>query len=99
MPQYDFRCKACGQRFSLRFKSYADYDAATPRCPACESSDLARLIKAVAIPRSGRDYARMSSGEMLSVLESGDERQVDDMFKQVQGRDNAESGPEPGETP
>ena len=99
MPQYDFRCKACGQRFSLRYKSYAQYDEATPQCPACEASDLARLITAVAIPRSGRDYAKMSSGEMLSVLESGDERQVDDMFKQVQGRDEAGAGPDPSETP
>ncbi len=85
MPVYDFRCKTCKNRFSLRYKSYASYDAATPKCPACGASALSRLIAQVAIPksRSQRDYSKMSSGEMLSVLESGNKGQVDDMFRQV----------------
>lgn len=83
----------------MRYKSYAMYDEATPLCPACGSSELARLITKVAIPRSGRDYGKMSSGEMLSVLESGDQVQVDEMFKQVSGDDRAESGQDQGDTP
>lgn len=83
MPQYDYRCKACNHRFSVHYKSYGHFDKSTPRCPACGSEALSRLIKNVAIPKSARDYGAMSSREMLSVLESGDERQVGEMFKQV----------------
>lgn len=83
MPQYDFRCKTCGGRFSLHFKSVANYAAATPRCPDCDSVELARIISGVAIPQAQRDYRKMSAGEMLSVLEAGEKKQVDDMFRQV----------------
>ncbi|MCY4146753.1 MAG: hypothetical protein OXE95_10550 [Chloroflexi bacterium] len=83
MPQYDFRCKTCGERFSLHFKSVAAYAAATPQCYACDSVELSRIISGVAIPQAQRDYRNMSAGEMLSVLEAGEKKQVDDMFRQV----------------
>ncbi|MCY3833514.1 MAG: zinc ribbon domain-containing protein [Chloroflexi bacterium] len=85
MPEYDFRCDACQHRFSQGFKTYALYDAACLRCPACQSKELTRLISQVAIPKTNRDYRRLSSREMLSVLESGEGRQVDEMFRQVSG--------------
>ena len=85
MPQYDFRCNACQLRFSVKYRSYAEYDAAALVCPKCESAELARLITEVAVRRTSRDYGKMSSGEMLSVLESGDEGQVNEMFRQVGG--------------
>ena len=85
MPQYDFRCDACKQRFSVRFKTYAMYESALLHCPHCKSGDLTRLISQVALPKSNRDYRKMSSQEMLSVLESGETPQIDEMFKQVGG--------------
>ena len=85
MPEYDFRCDACEHRFSVHFKTYASYDAATLRCPECKERELTRVISQVAIAKSSRDYRRMSSKEMLSVLESGETRQVDEMFKQAGG--------------
>lgn len=83
MPIYDFRCDSCGQRFSLRYKSYAAYDRAQPRCAECGSVDLTRVISRVSIAKAGRDYAGMSANEMLSVLEGGDKRQVDALYRQV----------------
>lgn len=90
MPDYDFRCDACQHRFTRRFKTYASYDAAALRCPECMAGDLTRLISKVSIPKSSRDYRNMSSSEMLSVLEAGETRQVDELFRQVGG------GPESG---
>ena len=57
------------------------------RCaaPNATAGELTRLISQVAIPKSGRDYRNMSSREMLSVLESGETGQVDEMFRQVGG--------------
>ena len=85
MPQYDFRCKNCQLRFSLRYRSYAEYDAATRVCPDCASAELSRLITGVTLRKPGRDYGKMTAGEMLSVLESGDQRQVKEMYQQVGG--------------
>jgi putative FmdB family regulatory protein len=85
MPSYDYRCKQCGTRFSLFYKTYADYDAAERHCPNCNSIELSRLIDRVAVQTPTRDYTRMSSNEMLSVFESGDSRQVGEMFQQVGG--------------
>lgn len=85
MPEYDFRCNACAQQFTLRFKTYTMVDEAAPLCPACKSADLKRLISRVAIAKANRDYSAMSSQEMLSVLESGEKGSVDAMFKQVGG--------------
>lgn len=87
MPSYDYKCRACGTRFDLFYKTYADYDAAEKQCPNCASDDLARVISSVTIQQPTRDYTKMSSGEMLSVLESGDSRQVGEMFDQVGGGD------------
>jgi putative FmdB family regulatory protein len=85
MPSYAFRCKNCGTRFDLFYKTIKDYEDATPLCVQCGSESLSRLIQQVAISRPGRDYSRMSSNEMLSVFESGDSRQVGEMFQQVGG--------------
>ncbi len=72
MPAYDYRCNSCGREVSLFYKSYKDYDAATPTCPHCGSSDLERVINGVTLQTGGRNYSGMSSQEMLSVLESDD---------------------------
>ena len=102
MPAYDFRCDACQHQFSLTFKTYAAADEAAPHCPACDSAAVTRLISQVAIPRSQRDYGKLSSTEMLSVLESGDKRQVDEMFQQVGGGSRvggAAKGPQSDDAP
>lgn len=61
------------------------YDAAALLCPACKSADVSRTIAPVAIPKADRNYSKMSSQEMLSVLESGETGQVEALFKQVGG--------------
>ena len=90
MPVYDFRCEDCRDVFSIRTRTYAEYDSAALSCPTCGSAELARLISRVAIAGMRRDYSKMTSGDMLSVLESGDGKQVDDMFKQVGGGEAAD---------
>ncbi|TVR21593.1 MAG: zinc ribbon domain-containing protein [Anaerolineaceae bacterium] len=89
MPSYDYKCQDCGARFALFYKTYADYDAADKSCPQCDGKNIARVIKRINVQKPGRDYGSMSSGEMLSVLESGDSRQVGEMFEQVGGANPA----------
>lgn len=97
MPEYDFRCDKCAHRFSVKYKTYAMYDSAIALCPRCESAELSRLISQVTIPKSKRDYRGMSSQEMLSVLESGEAGQVDEMFNQVTGGQGADQQAATGE--
>ncbi len=100
MPSYDYRCNSCGRKSTLFYKSYKDYDAATAAhtsaCPHCGSSELTRVINRVTIAKPGRNYGKMNSQEMLSVLEGGDSREVGDMFHEV-GGDAAASDPGFGE--
>lgn len=85
MPAYDFRCNQCGTNLTLVYRSFAAYDAATPTCTNCQSTDLTRIITSVNIGRATEthNYKDMSANEMLSVLESGDSRAVGEMMKQV----------------
>jgi putative FmdB family regulatory protein len=87
MPAYDYRCNQCGRSVTLFYKTYKDFDTATHTCPHCNSTELIRLISRVAVARPTRDYANMSSDEMLNVLEGGDSREVGSMFEQVGARD------------
>ncbi|GIK27047.1 MAG: hypothetical protein IT298_11805 [Chloroflexi bacterium] len=82
MHDYDFRCKDCRTRFTVTVATYAEYDALTPSCPSCGSMSLSRLISGVSIPRSSRDFTKLSSNEMLNVFESGESKQVGQMFQQ-----------------
>jgi putative FmdB family regulatory protein len=91
MPAYAFRCKPCNHEFEIFFRHYSAYDNATITCPECGSEELARVINRVNVAGAkAHNYADMSSQEMLSVLESGNRRDVDDMFNQVRGTSDAQ---------
>lgn len=91
MPAYDYRCKQCGSTFELFYRTYTDYDAAASQraCPVCGSSALDRLIRRVTVAATGeRDFAGMSSGEMLKVLENANPSEVNALYSQT-GADRA----------
>lgn len=91
MPVYEFRCKDCGAEFSLFYKTTSEYAGAEPACTRCNSTSLARLIRKVTVASPSHDYANMSSNDMLKVLESGDQKQVEDMYRQVGGTHPADA--------
>lgn len=95
MPAYDYRCNSCGQPFSLFYKTYKAYDdaAADRACPHCGSAQIVRVFDSVMVQTPGdRDFSRMSSNEMLSVLESGKSNEVAQLYQQT-GGDQALSDP------
>lgn len=65
------------------YVSVQAYTEARIACPQCQHATPERLISQVHFAAPSRDYTRLSSGEMLSVLESGDKKQVDQLFRQV----------------
>ncbi len=95
MPSYDFRCNACGRRFVLTYKTYAEYDAARHTCPHCGSSELTRLISRVAIAKSARWGA--GSGDdpaFLDELEHNDPRALGRMLREITEETGEDLGPE-----
>lgn len=83
LPDYDFRCENCERSLLLHWRSVAEYAAARPVCPHCGSDALTRQIGAVGISGGERDYASMSSADMLSVLEGEDPGEVQELQRQV----------------
>ncbi len=67
MPSYDYRCNDCKRRVVLTYKTYADYDQATPTCPRCHGTNLTRLISRVAIAKS--EESRFSSLDDESAMD------------------------------
>ena len=85
MHIYDYLCNDCRHRFSLQYKTYADYDAAVPMCPMCNSNNLSRIIPNVAIQchKPDRDYCAMSGGELNAAIHSPDSKEVGEIFRQM----------------
>lgn len=44
MPLFDFRCRACGHKFEVLVR----HDTPPPACPACQATDLERLLSVFA---------------------------------------------------
>jgi putative FmdB family regulatory protein len=51
VPVYEYRCTACGRKFSTLVRRLSDASAATPACPACSGS-AERLLSSFAYHRS-----------------------------------------------
>ncbi len=97
MPVYEFRCNACGRKVALRYKTVADYEAATPACPRCRSTDLTRLISRVAIRRSLT--SRLFSGDVdddtaFDDLDDADPATLGRMLREMSDEVGEDMGPE-----
>ncbi len=102
MPTYEYRCKGCQRKVTLKYKTYADYDAATPACTHCGSTDLTRLISRVAIQRS--ITSRLMSGgwednegggdAALDDLENADPRTLGRVLREMSSEVGEDMGPE-----
>lgn len=72
MPTYEYICEKCGEAFSL-FLTYAEYDRAEVRCPACGTDQVRRKIRPVRVAvseqvrlqRLGEEAAGNNSSQML----------------------------------
>jgi putative FmdB family regulatory protein len=92
MPIYEFRCNACKRKVTLTYKTYADYDNATPTCTMCGSTNLTRLISRVAVKRSPLSNLFSEKGDDDSALDA-----LDDSDPKMLGRVLREMSAEVGE--
>jgi putative FmdB family regulatory protein len=102
MPTYEYRCNACQRKVTLKYKTYADYDAATPTCTHCGSTDLTRLISRVAIQRSitsrlmagGWEDNEGGGDAALDDLENADPRTLGRVLREMSSEMGEDMGPE-----
>ena len=92
MPNYDYVCKACGQRFEV-FLTYSEYGVKKVRCLNCKSTDVKRRLPRVRMLRS--EESRMESmTEGISGLEGmeDDPKALGQMMRRM-GREMGEELP------
>ncbi len=49
MPIYEYRCQACGHRFTRFFRFWREAEETTVHCPTCHADQVRRLISRVAV--------------------------------------------------
>jgi putative FmdB family regulatory protein len=92
MPIYEYRCKGCRRRVSL-LRSFSD--TSVPRCPACDSEDLIRLVSRVAVLRS--EESRLDSladPSSLAGLDENDPRSLARWMRKMSQETGEDMGPE-----
>ena len=95
MPSYDYRCNNCKRRVTLTYRTYADYDHATPVCPRCQSSDLTRLISRVAIAKSEASrFSTLEDDSALDDLASADPSTLGRYMRRMSGEMGEDLGQE-----
>lgn len=92
MPIYEYRCQSCGRRISL-LRSLSD--ESPPRCTACGSQELKRLISRVAVLRS--EESRMESladPSTLAGLDESDPRSLARWMRKMGRETGGDLGPQ-----
>lgn len=95
MPFYDYACNNCHQRINLFYKTYHDFDVATPTCTYCNSTNLKRLIGRVAVAKG--DDSRLDAiadDAMLSSLDGNDPRALGQFMRKMSGEMGEDLGDE-----
>ncbi len=94
MPNYDYRCRACGQAAGI-FIAYADYDDARPACPHCGSQDLRRRVSRVSVAKSADSRLdSMMENPSLAGLDEDDPQALGRFMRQMSQEMGEEMGDE-----
>ena len=95
MPIYEYRCRHCGKRVSLLFRTYAAASEARPRCPACQSDELRRLVSRVRLMTSEETrLENLASPDSLGDVDENDPRSVARWMRRMGQEVGEDLGPE-----
>ena len=95
MPSYDFRCKNCRRAFTLTYASYTEHNAANPVCPHCQSADLSRLIRRVAVMTGDESrMEKLADPSRLGALDENDPRSMGKMMREMASQSGEDLGGE-----
>jgi len=95
MPIYEYRCLHCGRRVSLLFRTYAAASEAKPRCPACQSEELRRLVSRVRLMASEESrLENLASPDSLGDVDENDPRSIARWMRRMGQETGEDLGPE-----
>ncbi len=97
MPNYEFRCQNCKKAATLFF-SYEEYETKEKICPHCQSDQLSRMIRRVALAKS--EDARMDAladDNMLAGLDEEDPKALGQFMRKMSSEMGEDLGEEFGE--
>lgn len=95
MPIYEYRCLHCRKRVSLFFRTFAAASEAKPRCPACQSEDLRRLMSRVRLMTSEESrLENLASPDSLGDVDENDPRSVARWMRRMGQETGEDLGPE-----
>jgi putative FmdB family regulatory protein len=93
MPIYEYRCRSCGRRSQLFFRSFSSVGNAT--CSHCQSTELERVPSRVAQVRSEEGYRDfLSDPSSFGDVDYNDPRSVAEWAKKMGEASGADMGPE-----
>lgn len=93
MPIYEYRCKDCGKKSSFLILSINS--AFEPRCKACGSLDLEKLVSRVAVIRSEESRLEsLADPAKLGDLDENDPKSIARWMKKFGREMGEELGPE-----
>lgn len=74
MPIYEYRCRQCGRKQSIFWRSLSTVNEADAQCERCGSKTLTRLVSKVRVVRSGgNESAGAGDDAMLDEMSNLDE--------------------------
>jgi len=77
VPLFDFTCKTCGHSFEALVRS-----GETPRCPACQGSDLQRELATFALSTDERRAAAVKQSRKLQIAKRRDAVIAEEEYRQ-----------------
>jgi putative FmdB family regulatory protein len=95
MPIYEYRCHDCRRRVSVLWRSIAEAENATPRCPHCGGERLSRLVSRVATLRSEESRLEdLSDPGAFGDLDESDPRSIGRWMRRMSREVGEDVGPE-----
>ena len=88
MPIYEYLCKDCRHQFEYLLLS----SASAPKCPACESQDLERLISSCAVHSESASQANLQAAHRKAAANRNDRQHQEHQHLHEHFEDGAKPG-------
>lgn len=95
MPIYEYGCYDCRKRVNIFWRSFAQAESGTPKCPRCGGTNLKRLVSRVAVVRSEESRLEaLADPSNLAGLDEDDPKSLAKFMRQMGQEAGEDMGPE-----
>lgn len=95
MPIYEYGCYDCRKRVNIFWRSFAQAESGTPKCPRCGGTNLKRLVSRVAVVRSEESRLEsLADPSNLAGLDEDDPKSLAKFMRQMGQEVGEDMGPE-----